>query len=474
MKPVLAWVKKNWVAVVAGFLLVVAVPLAWFFSSGWNAKIKDAQEKKANAEFTKVNSTAVEYVIPSYEPGVQPVTLKTEPNIALTAWFKEQRDVLGKQADEVGMRAIHFNKGVGPDAAAVGRSEHTVLIEGIFPGTGDLADEFNSMEDALLSKRGRVNPYNAMLDNVRAGGPMDPVRLTEILTDLSRSESDKITAAIKRSLTDEETERIEQLLRDRRLAEYQRRSADISVYATSEIFGVDGKRSSVMPNQSSFDALAKVPDVERQAQLFVWQWDTWVIADVLAAVQLANTTDSGRPTEVKDSVVKRIERLWVSDPEGVFGRVQRSDGDNAAAPAASAGTPGLAPLDPQVSITGRFMDPSNTVYDIRRVELVVVASSKRIDEFLAAINRTNFMTVTDYDLTSIDTWSELSQGYYYGPEHVVQATIGIETVWLRKWVAPLMPDAVRGTLGVPDEPEPAEAEPGTEGSEATDPPPGQG
>lgn len=474
MKPILAWVKKNWVAVVAALLLLVALPVSWFFSSGWNKKIKAAQEQKATAEFSKVNSTSIEYVIPSYEPGVAPVTLRAEPNVALTEWFKEQRDILGKQADEVGMRAVNFNKGVGPDAAAVGRSEHTVLVDGLFPGNGDLADAFDAFEDALLGKRGRANPYQSMLDGIRAGGPMDPTRLAEILGDMSRSESDKITAAIKRSLTTEEAGKIEQLLRDRRLAEYQRRSSEISVYGTPEMYGVDGRRSSAMPDQRSFDALAKVADVQRQAQLFVWQWDTWALSDVLAAVRLANTTPSGRPTEVKDSVVKRIERLWVFDPEGVFGRGEGSADrpDSAPIAVAAPSVPGLAPTDPQVSITGRFMDPSNTVYDIRRVELVVVASSKRLDDFLAAINRTNFMTVVDFDLTSVDTWSELGAGYYYGPEHVVRATIGIETVWLRKWMAPLMPVAVRTQLGVPEDAAPVEdpAEP----TEAATTPPGQG
>lgn len=475
MKPILALVKKNWVAVVAVAVLLIAFPLAWFFSSGWNKKIQSEQEKKAQSEFTKVNSTAVEYVLPSYEPGIEPVRLKAEPNTDLTAWFKEQRDRLGLQADEVGNRAIAFNKGVGPDAAAVGRSEHKVLVDSLFPGKGDLSDALNAMEDALLGKRGRTNPYLAMLDGIRAGPPMDPVRLMEILTDLERAESDKITAAIKRPLTPEERTKIDQMLRDRRLAEYQRRSVDLSVYATPEIYSQDGKRASVMPDQRNFDSLAKASDVQRQAQLYVWQWDNWVISDVLAAIRLANTTGSGRPTEVTDSVVKRIERLWVLDPEGIFGRTAKTDdGTGLPMAAPTAAVPGMAPLDMQVSVTGRMMDPSNTVFDIRRVELEVVVSSKRLDEFLAAINRTNFMTVTDLDLASVDPWTELAAGYYYGPEHVVKATIGIETVWLRKWMAPLMPSAVRGQLGVPADPEPAPADPAAPGTEATTPPPGQG
>ena len=58
------------------------------------------------------------------------------------------------------------------------------------------------------------------------------------------------------------------------------------------------------------------------------------------------------------------------------------------------------------------------------------------------------MTVTDVDLQEVDIWEELRQGYYYGTEHVVRATISVETVWLRSWVTPIMPDPVKQTLGI--------------------------
>jgi hypothetical protein len=50
---------------------------------------------------------------------------------------------------------------------------------------------------------------------------------------------------------------------------------------------------------------------------------------------------------------------------------------------------------------------------------------------------------------------DLERGYYYGPEHVVRATITIESVWLRNWVGPLMPASVKRSLGVPEPTPPA-------------------
>ena len=76
-------------------------------------------------------------------------------------------------------------------------------------------------------------------------------------------------------------------------------------------------------------------------------------------------------------------------------------------------------------------------------------SCQDLPTFIDAIGKVNFMTVLDLDLQSVDIWEELQQGYYYGEDHVVRVSMTIETVWLRSWVAPLMPDPVKETLGVP-------------------------
>jgi hypothetical protein len=125
----------------------------------------------------------------------------------------------------------------------------------------------------------------------------------------------------------------------------------------------------------------------------------------------------------------------------------------------------MVPLDPTISVTGRAAGQGNTVYDVRRVRMTVVVSSARLQEFLEAIARTNFMTVIDLDLADVDAWSDLKKGYFYGSEHVVKATIGIETVWLRSWMSHFMPSRMKQALNVPEAPAadgsaPAPAAPG--------------
>jgi hypothetical protein len=52
------------------------------------------------------------------------------------------------------------------------------------------------------------------------------------------------------------------------------------------------------------------------------------------------------------------------------------------------------------------------------------------------------------DLYRVDPIEELKNGYFYGSDPVVRATIEIETVWLREWRKDLMPTDVRAALGL--------------------------
>jgi hypothetical protein len=104
--------------------------------------------------------------------------------------------------------------------------------------------------------------------------------------------------------------------------------------------------------------------------------------------------------------------------------------------------------DYKVSITGRTTSASNPDYDVRNVMVVAVVSSERLPTFLNALSRVNFNTVLQVQLAEVDVKGDLEKGYYYGNEHVVRATVTLETVWLRNWTGPLMPASVKKALGV--------------------------
>jgi hypothetical protein len=68
---------------------------------------------------------------------------------------------------------------------------------------------------------------------------------------------------------------------------------------------------------------------------------------------------------------------------------------------------------------------------------------------IEAISSVNLMTVVAMNIDSVDVMGDLEAGYYYGDDHVVRVTMRIETLWLRPWMAPLMPDGVKRALGIP-------------------------
>jgi len=507
VKPILEWIKSNLLVVIFSAVTVLALPLSFFFSSSERQKGLEARQKEADAAYTSAAKLDVTYTLPSFDPGSKPVEVKSAPNSKLTDWFKAQRTKLLEANSSVVKRAEDFNQGIGADAAAVGRSEFHPFVDGLFPSaeiiaTREMAAEkgkaivdampaeqkaeelkkmseqeliaakgkeamdavpaeqkealtkalaskaqeieqpkLNDMEDALLGKRGRPNPYDTLLAVSKAGGPADPIKVADALRDMAARETEKITAG-KRPLTDEEQKALSKQLAERRLAEYQAAAKGLTFYATKESFPSDRSSRSIPRNKID-------PDDINRISLFLHQWDYWALQDIFAAAKLANTVD-GKATDIERSVVKRLESISMTDPKGLFKSADESAAvtpDGSAAPAAAPAAPGMVPVDPTVSITGREMSPANTMYDIRRVTVVAVVSSARINEFLDAISKTNFMSVTDMDLAKVDVWQDLKDGYYYGNENVVRATLQIETVWFRSWMSKYMPPEILGVLG---------------------------
>lgn len=472
MKPVLAWVKANWIIVALSVVILAVFPVAFVFSSGWNKKIRTTQETNANNELKKVQAARVEYVIPSYVPGTEPVSLRAEPNRVTTRWFKEHRERLASEAGSVVARAVAFNKGEGAEAAALGRSVHAPLVEGLFPGGSDQVEKIRAFEDAILAEKGGNDPYAELLRGIGAGQPASPSRVYDVLADLRAREVERITEN-RRDLTEEEQEAVNKALMDRRFAEYRAVARQLGVYAGPEVFvpssyeantqGARGGRTRGNPmDLARFTGRPALRDIDalrtedKPWKYFLWQWDLWAISDVLASIEQVNAPAVRAGTGIEEAVVKRIVRIGVLSPENMKEPaaesipLEMSNAGGMEETPPTAEVPCMAPLDKRVSFTGRSMGSWNPVYDVRRIELDVVVSSARMNEFLASIARTNFMTVTSMSVEPVDSWNDLRQGYYYGKEHVVTLRLEIESVWLRNWTQPIMPKSLKTRLGIPE------------------------
>jgi hypothetical protein len=526
VKNVLAWIKSNLLVVVFSVVTLLVLPVSYVVSMKMRLEGLEERKKQAAAAYDAASRLEVSYSLPAKDASGNPVAVKGPPNPRLTEWFAERRKALQESVGAVSRLANDFNQGIGPDAAAVGRTEFKPLVDGLFPSVAStiereamiargkeivdampeeqraeelrslpldelrlakgreafdkldekakaavsaaIADQardvevekLSAMEDALLGKRGRPNPYEAMLAAAGAGSPADVVRVADALRDMNTREVEKITAG-KRALTEEEQTAMTRRLAERRLAEYQSAANGFSFYAALDSLPGDRKTRAIPRGKIPPDQLTRV-------DTFLHQWDFWVLQDILAAARLANTS-GGRAVDVERAVVKRIESISMVDPEGLYSskddEASQGQGPGATPPADSAA--GAIPLDFSRTVTGRANSPANSLYDVRRATVTAVVASARLNEFLDAITKVNLMTVTRMDVQSVDVWKDLKEGYYYGNDHVVRVTIDLETIWLRSWTSRYMPPEILGVLG-------ASGGGGGEAGPAATPPPSEG
>jgi hypothetical protein len=462
VKGVLAKLKGRLVIVVLSVLIVVMLPTAWFVSGKLNAKIREQQTKAYQDEAAKIKrANRVTYTLPRISEAESSDALSDSraPNDRVTNWFKAQRAEREQQINEITSRVVSFN-----------RDSHGRLIEA-FPPAAD-ADARTTRRSALELARaitgdGRGydrSAYEILFEQMGAGKAPDRDEVSQSIAEFEERELDRLRnlAGEDGNLSDDQEQELSDSLVERRIGEYRRVAREISFYGSPA--AVTGEQQeqfsrSFRPSPRAFDSYgsSEIPVVvpeERPtlAQGYIWQWDYWVIEDILRAIARANTDAAGDPTPVDLSVVKRVESIRIdkftipdvdSEPAdamgfGGGGGMMGSTSDDAAGPE-------------RTTITGR--KSGDGAYDLRRATVVVIVSPARLIEFLDAIKATNLMTVTDLDLEEIDVWADLADGYFYSDdEYVMRATIQIESVWLRDWAKEFMPGPVRKALGIADEP----------------------
>lgn len=460
MKNVLAWVKKNLIAVICAVIAVIVLPASIVFSSSWTSKVREDAKKHAASELEKVNANTVSYALPSVLPGVKETSFRTEPNAKVTEFLKEQKERLLKEAGAIGSKAEQINK-------------RTPLIDGFFPKAASLDEQQSKgleFADLVVGGAGRPSKYQQLFDKYRAGNPPAPEVVSVQLRDAKEREVDRLLSGTNRQITSQENTEITKRLVEQRLTEYRKRSAELSFYASPDV---------LTPPEDYLRSAPTQPPTPAQA--FRWQWDLWVLGDVLEAFSRANGLDKGR-LGVENAVVKRVEMISLNDTQANKLKGGSSsdasagggrDGGRDGGPGGPAGPGGGA--DPALakalvqpnfgaSITGRWNGAGNQVYSLRSVTVQMVVSSARLPELFDALASVNFMTLDgDLNITAVDPWKDLEEGYYYGEEPVVRVRCRIETVWLRSWLAPIMPEQCRKLLGVAYAEPKSEEKPGEKG-----------
>lgn len=455
MKGVIGWLKKNLLIVISIVVILVLLPIGYVFSSGWNKSI----QKKASEEFGKQRSAlqragSVAYALPAVFEGEQPVTEARVPNRVVTEFYQEQKRLRIDQVGQVVERGTAFNK-----------RDHGVLVEGLLPEARNerarrqLGLEMAELVSGTIEPDGTVvrpSVYRALLRRFNAGEPTPDIELGASLSEFKEREEQRYTSqSTDGKLTEDQTRSLSQDLVARRLSEYAGRANALAFYASLDSLRTSGEQGwTGVPEPRQTDVTSYAPVTESIA--YAWQWDYWIISDLFEAFSLANTDPATGAATVSGGVVKRVERIKIESFEAAelaapseddqFGGGGRNPGRNPGGFGGNDAAGGGARFE---TYTGRKGGTAGSPFDVRMVEVTAVVATQKLPRLMDALGRVNNMTVVGLSLDPVDVWSDLEQGYFYGSDHVMRATILIETVWLRAWTEELMPGPVRAKVGLP-------------------------
>lgn len=448
MKNLVPWLKANWLSVAAVVLAIIIAPVAMFFAARWRASIHKSAEDFVRQDISQLNAIDVTYAVQPYLSGQEPISVKTVPNEATTAAVTRILEQVNSENVAVREAALEFNaRGKEPLINGPGASET------LFP---EPVDESSRLR--LLSRMTVEWPraHAELLRRSQMGMPLSAEEVVARIEQKRNAELSRLDAGQPgRTLTPDEQAEIQKILSELRMQIYRNEARRVTAYADPSIFTglTPWSGTSVLPLEAAWN----------------WQFLYWIHQDIIRAIANANADTVGGWLPVYEAPVKRIFSISVSEPVA-----PASAGQPSSPPGypGAPGTPGGAP-EPQpqgdekaelarnftLTHSGRASWPvyPNPVYDIRYVDLSVIASSQRLPAVLAAFPRTNFMTVVGLRVADYDPTRDLREGFDYGAEHLVRADIRVETVWLRGWMKKWMPPQVRRQLGIPD-PEPAPAE----------------
>ena len=103
----------------------------------------------------------------------------------------------------------------------------------------------------------------------------------------------------------------------------------------------------------------------------------------------------------------------------------------------------LPAADYSKSFTGRT---TNQLFDIITCEVRLIVQTSAIPQVIGELAKRNFITVTDVKLRPVDSFGAAEEGFIYGAAPVSAVSLKLETIWLREWTGPFMPDDLRSRL----------------------------
>ncbi len=444
----IAFLKQRWVPITCGLIVIIA-PLAAYFSLDFVrapvvAKIKDrvdAYEKLGGLEKTSVDVRAADGSVRTESAYI---------NKALIEELTKHQEALAADAQGIYQSAVDRNR--------AGRGVSQDIAEYLPKPKNEAARDVNLLRENALPLL--VKQRDALITLMKMSGPS---KSDEALDRVQRAETEHLTGVLMKKQRSEVTDpkelaELNARLVDTRLALITENAAGIEVYLRPGAILWRDKLASAKDGDSK-----AAPAVEfALAQLFQFQWDMWVVEDVLKAIQQVNSKSdaSGKrvPIGVVQAPVKCINRLLVTPIAGLV----PADAAAGATADASAEAPAGEAIDPKTDVAPDFAASinglrTNQLFDVRDATLVVVCETTAVPKLVNALSAQNFITVTGLSLVPADTFAAARQGYAFGSQPCSEVTLKLQSVWLRDWTTESMPKGMMAAIKTAGKPAPPEA-----------------
>ena len=444
----IAFLKQRWVPITCGLIVIIA-PLAAYFSLEFVrapvvAKIKDrvdAYEKLGGLEKTSVDVRAADGSVRTESAYI---------NKALIEELTKHQEALAADAQGIYQSAVDRNR--------AGRGVSQDIAEYLPKPKNESARDVNLLRENALPLL--IKQRDALITLMKMSGPS---KSDEALDRVHRAETEHLTGVLMKKQRSEVTDpkelaELNARLVDTRLALITENAAGIEVYLRPGAILWRDKLASAKDGDSK-----AAPAVEfALAQLFQFQWDMWVVEDVLKAIQQVNSKSdaSGKrvPIGVVQAPVKCINRLLVTPIAGLV----PADAAAGATADASAEAPAGEAIDPKTDVAPDFAASinglrTNQLFDVRDATLVVVCETTAVPKLVNALSAQNFITVTGLSLVPADTFAAARQGYAFGSQPCSEVTLKLQSVWLRDWTTESMPKGMMTAIKTAGKPAPPEA-----------------
>ena len=484
MTPILNWIKAHLLIVIMCAVAVIVLPIVLYASTAWNNSIAAQINKRVTDQEQKINRvSSAQVVIKPLAPGAKSIETSMALNATMLEEYRSIREAIKDDATALERWVVQVNR--------AGKEDQ--LVPGLLP-----EPPRTQMNELPFRIHGAfIRAHEELLRRSGAGMPLTPDLVEEQLVELERNfRRTQFNVGPEVSLTEVERTKLLEAMTARRLAIYAQGSQEYTVFADLNVFGLDAWEDQ------------KAPD---RFRWYEWQHTYWVNADIVAAVQRANTIDGERATVIGNpsSVIKRLVNVSpdrVFPPNTTEESMRRATEESSGAPGGAFGFPGgeggmmeggmmeggmmgggghskMGPIEPPPSgergapvSTGpavapgaaAYADPDQLfppdytrtisgravqtgLYDMRRVKVLLIVDSRRIQQVFDAFHSTNFMSVVGFRTTSAELSSELAQGFYYGSDPIIQIELDVETLWLRDWTGDLMPAPVQQHFGIADQ-----------------------